>query len=643
MRLLLCLCLLIVPGIASAASRLDEQDMLVLDQNISWLSEKQSDLNFDTIRSQIFSQKTQGSPNFGWTDLTYWLRTEVIKSSSQTYILEIGYPLLDELDIYIERDGKLVAHHILGDQQNSVRRFRNAIKPAFEFPHEPGHYYITLRVRSSSSVQVPMTLLQETTYHNKMLEDFSYLFGYVGAVAIMIIYNFFIYLKTRSWSYFYYVSFISLFLALQVALNGFGQVYLWPETWSNLIIGHFSFLLNFLVYSFTRCFLDLTRRPYFEKGMRLMSALSVGGFFLSLLIPYGLSVRIMALLTISTAIILLSVALVVTLIDRTREGRFYLLAWGSLLVGCVIYLSKQLGWLPYNQLTHNAFMIGNITEITLLSFALADRFNRLQKQAREAEVARAEAEAELSLSLKTRVYLVSDMAHRMNNPLNYISTHQANLSKEIEELRTDTNHIIEEWQPRERPELCEVARTHIGRHFDAMQQSIAMIEEGIRLSASSVVAIRQLSGVDGYQMDRIYIHELLELSRQRIMESTGQGALGRLSLVKDFAQIEVYTNRFAIPMVIELIFRNWFSASPVTESLKVQMTLNEQGKPALSMRMVYSSQDQARQIVEQVLPFLNQILRPYESHIQSLRMDTTVELALSFGKEKSVLVLQEAA
>jgi diguanylate cyclase len=630
-------------GQASALPRLDEQDSLDLNHDISWISEEQANLSFDAVRTQIFSQKTQGSPNFGWTDLTFWLRTELIKSSSKTYILEIGYPLLDELDIYIERDGIMVAHHALGDQQNGVRRFRNAIKPAFEFPREPGHYQITLRVRSSSSVQVPMTLLQETTYHNKMLEDFSYLFGYVGAVAIMIIYNFFIYLKTRSWSYFYYVSFISLFLALQVALNGFGQVYLWPESWSNLIIGHFSYLLDFFVYQFTRCFLDLTRRPYFEKGMRLLAALSVGGFFLSLFVPYGLSVRIMALTTFSTAIILLAVAVVVTFIDRTREGRFYLLAWGSLLVGCVIYLSKQLGWLPYNQLTHNAFMIGNITEITLLSFALADRFNRLQKQAREAEMARAEAEAELSLSLKTRVYLVSDMAHRMNNPLNYISTHQANLTKEIEELRTDMNHIIEEWQPRDQPELSAVAREHIGKRFEDLQQSIAMIEEGIRRSASSVVAIRQLSGVDGYQMDRVYIHELLDLSRQRIVESIGRVAMSRLNISNDLAQFEVYTNRFAIPMVIELIYRNWFSASPLAESITVHMIMNEQGKPALLMRMPYSKPDQALQLVEQVLPFLNQILRPYESQIQSTRIDATVELALIFGKEKSVVVLQEVA
>jgi signal transduction histidine kinase len=351
----------------------------------------------------------------------------------------------------------------------------------------------------------------------------------------------------------------------------------------------------------------------------------------------------MALWTLSMAFILLGVASVATFIDRTREGKFYLIAWGFMLVGCVIYLSKQWGWLPYNRLTHNAFMIGNIAEITLLSFALADRFNRLQKQAREAEKARAEAEAELSLSLKTRVYLVSDMAHRMNNPLNYISTNQANLTREIEELRTDMNHIIEEWRPQDRPEVYEMARRHMTRRFDLMKLSIEMIDEGIRRSASSVVAIRQLSGVDGYQLDRLHIHEILDLSQQRIVESVGKIATTRLSILNDQTQAEIYTNRFAIPMVIELVFRNWLSSSSTSENFKVQMTTHATGKPTLMMYMTYMHVDQARNMVEHVLPFLNQILRPYESMILYVQEGASLDLALTFGKEKTAVILSEVA
>ncbi len=645
LRLLLGLCLLWVMTKTAQASapELVDEESLALAKNVRYLSEERALLNFAEARQLEFPHLAQGSANFGWTNLTYWLRTELIKKNSATYYLEIGYPLLDELDIYIERDGLLIAHHRLGDQQSGTRTLKNAIKPAFEFPHEPGHYRITLRVRSSSSVQVPMTLLQESAYHNRMLEDFSYLFGYVGAVAIMIIYNFFIFLKTRSFAYFYYVAFISLFLALQVALNGFGQVYLWPESWSNLIIGHFSYLMDFFVYQFTRSFLDLKKRPILEKGLKILSLFSLAGFFLSLLVPYGVSVRIMALLTFSTAFLLIAVAMVVTFIDRTREGKFYLIAWGSFLVGCVIYIAKQLGWLPYNQWTHNAFMIGSITEITLLSFALADRFSRLQKLAREAEKAKAEAEAELSLSLKTRVHLVSDMAHRMNNPLNYISTNQANLTQEIEDLRIDVNHIIEEWQPRHQPDLYVMARLHVSKRFESMKQSLDMIQEGIRRSASSVVAIRQLSGVDGYQLDRLHLHDLLQIAQERIVESAGNNALSRLSLLSNIVRAEVYTNRFAIPMVIELIFRNWLSASTASELFKIQVSVNAEGKPTLIMRMVYANSDQIRNLIEQVLPFLNQILRPYESMIQCVKQEGFLELELSFGKEKSVKILQEAA
>lgn len=641
--LMLGLCFLMSMTANASVPELADEESLILTKDVNYLSEKQPVLTFDEARRLVFPHITQGSANFGWTDLTYWLRTELIKKNSTTYLLEIGYPLLDELDIYIERDGTLIAHHVLGDQQGGTRRLKNAIKPAFEFPQEPGYYRITLRVRSSSSVQVPMQLLQEGAYHNRMLEDFSYLFAYIGAVAIMIIYNFFIFLKTRSASYFYYVSFISLFLALQVALNGFGQVFLWPESWSNLIIGHLSYLMDFFAYQFACSFLDLKKRPVLVKCIKILALVSLGGFFLSLLVPYGVSVRIMALLTISTAVFLIAVACLATFIDRTREGKFYLIAWGFLLVGCVIYLAKQMGWLPYNQWTHNAFMLGNITEITLLSFGLADRFSRLQKMAREAEKARAEAEAELSLSLKTRVHLVSDMAHRMNNPLNYISTNQANLTKEIEDLCVDVNHIIEEWQPRNQPDLYVMARLHVSKRFESMKQSLEMIHEGIRRSASSVVAIRQLSGVDGYQLDRLHVHELLQLAQERIVESLGINALSRLSLLSDLVRAEVYTNRFAIPMVVELVFRNWLHASKPNDAFAIQVSVNTEGKPTLIMLMNYVNADHIQQLIEQVLPFLNQILRPYESLLHYVQHGTSLELELTFGKEKSVKILREAA
>jgi len=189
-----------LPGVLALGAPLEltHQESLSLDQDAHYLTEKQATLDFEGARVLHFPLITHGSPNFGWTDLTFWLRTELIKRNELTYILEIGYPLLDELDIYIERDGQLVAHHVLGDHQGGTKRLKNAIKPAFEFPHDPGHYQITVRVRSSSSVQVPMTLPQENTYHERMLEDFATHFGYVGSVPIMLSYHAFVCQKTLS-------------------------------------------------------------------------------------------------------------------------------------------------------------------------------------------------------------------------------------------------------------------------------------------------------------------------------------------------------------------------------------------------------------------------------------------------------------
>jgi diguanylate cyclase (GGDEF)-like protein len=59
-----------------------------------------------------------------------------------------------------------------------------------------------------------------------------------------------------------------------------------------------------------------------------------------------------------------------------------MIAWAVLLSGVLVYMGKTFGWLPHNALTHNAFQIGSLLEMMLLSLALAHRVRELSHQSR---------------------------------------------------------------------------------------------------------------------------------------------------------------------------------------------------------------------------------------------------------------------
>lgn len=85
----------------------------------------------------------------------------------------------------------------------------------------------------------------------------------------------------------------------------------------------------------------------------------------------------LAALTFAVVALLLGV---VSFYQGRPGARFFVLAWISLLVGMVVLALHNLGFLPSNLLTTNAMLIGSGLEMVLLSLALGDRINAIQRQ-----------------------------------------------------------------------------------------------------------------------------------------------------------------------------------------------------------------------------------------------------------------------
>lgn len=316
----------------------------------------------------------------GYNNATWWLRFNVRnpERTTQRQLLEIAYPVLDDVEVWLLSGTAIKNHYALGDKHVFHDRpidHRFFLVP-LDLPAET-EYTLLLRIHSTSSVQVPLILWDERAYvdydQGRLLAQGLYF----GTMLVMALYSLIVFIALRDRTYLYYLMYVlsmSLFLA---SLNGLSFQFLWPlaTQWNDraLIVS----LACTVIFAslFVRRFLQLRQHmPWFASmalGMAGASAVLVlAAFFL----PYFFLIRVLIVFATVACVSILLVAIV-----RWRRGdvyaRFYTVAWSSMLLGGVVLALSKFQLLPQNFFTEYATQIGSAVEVILLSFALVARIN----------------------------------------------------------------------------------------------------------------------------------------------------------------------------------------------------------------------------------------------------------------------------
>ncbi|MCG8671068.1 MAG: ATP-binding protein [Pseudomonadales bacterium] len=370
-----------------------EKDTYLLGSYVEFLEDPTSELTYQNVTSSDFASRFQLSesqtPNFSFTDSAYWFRLVILneENANTEWLLEFEYPLLDYVDIYLERDG-VVEHSILGDMIPFSERevdHRNLIYKLSLAPNSKVTMH--LRVQTSSSLQLPLILMSQSAFINAENSS-QYIYGlFYGAILVMILYNLFIAFMVRDIDYFYYFLHILGFGAVQGSLDGYTNEMLWGEYpwWANTAIPFFIGIGWLGVSLLARSFLQLAvNAPFLNKIFTLFVVLSFGVSLGSLFLPYSVVIKVG---TASAAIIALTsfIAGFVVWRRKFKAARYFLLAFTFLLFGVALFVFKTFGLLPANFFTDHIMQIGLFTEVLLLSFALSDKINILTEENRRME------------------------------------------------------------------------------------------------------------------------------------------------------------------------------------------------------------------------------------------------------------------
>ena len=385
----ICACLLLSSKL-TADVLLDEKvktGSISLANEISYLEDVDGSLEYSDVSTmgQAFTALRDSSINFGYTKSTYWIRT-VVKSTSQDssqWLLEIAYPLLDEIIVY-ERDqyGKVIIHQA-GDHQIFAEREVENKNFLFELSLSQNvSTELLIRVKSSSSMQIPIKLWSSDSYTASSHVEHFMLGLYYGTLLALFAYNLMLIFWIKDTVYIYYAGYLAFYSVFQLSINGLAYKYIWPESIWLADRGVLVFLCLAVIFA-TKFSHSLLQVKSFSLALDKVY-LFVIGFFISM-IPLSLVVDYQAMIQLLSTTTLVAGCLFFFASYRSLQSgistaKYYLFALFVLLIGMVLYFLKSQGLTPALSLFEYTIMVASTSEAILLSFALSHRFKMLKDE-----------------------------------------------------------------------------------------------------------------------------------------------------------------------------------------------------------------------------------------------------------------------
>ncbi|WBY01804.1 7TM diverse intracellular signaling domain-containing protein [Ramlibacter tataouinensis] len=394
--------------------RLDAPGPHELSSSLQYLEDPSGALGFaDVLAAPQRWQPLPASgvgPNFGLTRSAYWLKAEldVPAGGPGEWLLEVGYPPLDRIDVWSPDQAFGYEHHLGGDRVPFAERavaHRNHVVPIRLLPGTPATVY--LRVQSEGSVVAPVRLWQPAALASSDQAGYALLSLYFGLLLGLLLYNLLLFVSVREPGYLYYVAFVAAMGLSQAALSGLAAQYLWPRAgwWNDVSVLVGLSASSVFGLMFARDFLSSAARlPRLDRLLLAQMAGWGAALLAALALPYAVAARMVIVLAV-VSVVTMAVVGVISIRRQYAGARWFFTAWALLLLGAGTLGLHDTGWLPSNAWTAHSLLIGSALEMVLLSFALGDRINvaRRFKELAQARIAAEHAMVEALRQSEARV------------------------------------------------------------------------------------------------------------------------------------------------------------------------------------------------------------------------------------------------
>lgn len=336
----------------------------------------------DQVAKSPFDQSELPTLSLGVTTAAVWVKIKLANHSKRTaWNLQIDCPpILQSVKVYRRENGRLIEVFSVDADRPRVKeqiRVNNLLIPLNIPEGAESEYYI--RATSNNILRLSMEIITlqhafEKNYLNDLLNGIT--FGILMAFAI---YNLFVYLLTRETTYIFYLFYI-FFWSLNVFFyHGYLPDFFSAMSWLNsagTIIGLASLFSIFFTNSFLK---TKIYSPFFYRAGRLMGILSLMVIFTDIIYKGAYAFLMIQYLMYPFFIYWFGAGFA-CLRKGYKPSIYFILGFGSLMMGNAIYNLKDIDILPENTFTRDSMHWGTLLESLILSFALADRLNFYQRE-----------------------------------------------------------------------------------------------------------------------------------------------------------------------------------------------------------------------------------------------------------------------
>jgi signal transduction histidine kinase len=546
-----------------AATVTDNTSIVHINSGIELLEDVHHNIPPDSVLAgKGFAVLPRGIPNKNITPSAFWFRLKIRNETNlPQLLLKLSNPALDSVAYYEPTsDGSFRTYQTGISVPFAHREFMSS---DYLFTvHLPPHTEKYVYLHASSCTALIMPLEVGTDHAVFAADKYKDIFWgmYIGLMIAMVLYNCFVYITTKDNSYLYYIVYAFTVLITQITISGYAFQLLWPY---QLVLAKYSAFFN-PVFSgiaavlFLRHFMKTrTFFPRADKGFFVFVALYVVGMLLGFSGKYAQGLGMIDMTAGVLSLYVLAVAIAVSL-KGYRPAVFFLVAWVVFLAGVFIFVFKNFGILPYNNFTVYTMPVGSAMEVLLLSFALADRINKLKKDIEESQLKEIKAvmendrivreqnvilearvnerTSELKLSndglnkalqdLKnTQTQLVESekmaslgqltagVAHEINNPVTFITSHLKPLNRDVQML-VETNEEMEKIMQEgiaihEMQQKARAYKNDIDYEYlkTEIEQLLTGIGEGASRTAEIVHGLRIFSRLDEGDLKKVDVNE----------------------------------------------------------------------------------------------------------------------------------------